>query len=174
MKRRFRRQRELAGLRNTGTGLCGSARPHRPHDVTAQRQVQATPPPSSAARANDRNHISEERKMRQPKIIVGRVVVAAAITAGAFSGTLALASPASAALDRYVEVVGCNQPAGQQKCPTVPSVTFDHEGAPGVRIAFTATAVIAPTSSPTSSSMECGSAGSWWDLVRGTAASSSR
>jgi hypothetical protein len=86
---------------------------------------------------NDRNHISKELKMKQPKIIVGRVV-AAAITAAALGGTLALASPASAALDRYVEVVGCNQPPGQQKCPTVPSVTFDHEGAPGVRIAFTA------------------------------------
>lgn len=76
--------------------------------------------------------------MKQPKISSGRVVAATAITAAAFSGTLALASPASAALDRYVEVIGCSQPPGQQKCPTVPSVSFDHEGAPGVRIAFTA------------------------------------
>jgi hypothetical protein len=80
----------------------------------------------------------KELKMKQSKIIVGRVVAAAAITAAALGGTLAVASPASAALDRYVEVVGCNQPAGQQKCPEVPSVTFDHEGAPGVQIFFTA------------------------------------
>jgi hypothetical protein len=75
--------------------------------------------------------------MKQPRIFAGRVV-AAASTAAALTVTLALASPASAALDRYVEVTGCNQPAGQQKCPAVPSVTFDHGGAPGVRIAFTA------------------------------------
>jgi hypothetical protein len=65
---------------------------------------------------------------------VARIAIAATTTALA---AIALASPASA-LDRYVEVVGCDQPPGQQKCPAVPSVTFDHEGAPGVRIDFTA------------------------------------
>ena len=76
--------------------------------------------------------------MKHPNIIARRVVAAATMIAAATSGAFALASPAAAALDRYLEVTACNTPPGQQWCPPMPSFTFHHDGAPGVQIAFTA------------------------------------
>lgn len=62
----------------------------------------------------------------------------AAVTIATAFGAVGLAAPAAAAVDRYVEVQNCTQPAGDQKCSPAASFTFEQPVRPATRIDFTA------------------------------------